>query len=258
MIRPRPVEKQVQFQDCKFCFGPKYIFFRIASLAANNRNIPSDHTKQFLDITTDAPPPISPAVIIISFGTKTLRAWVKANPTQSNLIHWPDAPLTTQEAQDLPAVIAYESNYHTPVWGFSVPEDHPYRVANLHTLLEPNGVFDGLRTMARNQFDTVRKYPTQVISDFLRAVIEHIRWCSGLTEPGCKYMFLFPSLWRKREIGLYKDIIGKAGISAEKVALYRNNEIGALRIVENICSAPEECVSVILLLTNEGKIFRFN
>jgi len=44
-----------EVQDCKFCFGPKYIFFQIASLASSTPlNIPSDHTKQFLDITTQA------------------------------------------------------------------------------------------------------------------------------------------------------------------------------------------------------------
>jgi len=32
----------VQFQDCKSCFGPKYIIFRIASLAI--ANLPPKYT----------------------------------------------------------------------------------------------------------------------------------------------------------------------------------------------------------------------
>ena len=40
----------VKFQYCKFCFVPKYIFIRIASLAREEQpNTPPDHTFKFLD-----------------------------------------------------------------------------------------------------------------------------------------------------------------------------------------------------------------
>jgi len=38
--------RAVEFRDCEFCSGPKYLFFSTAKYT------PSDHTKQFLDLTT--------------------------------------------------------------------------------------------------------------------------------------------------------------------------------------------------------------
>src|SRR5947207_1869143 len=101
---------------------------------------------------TSGGPPISRAVVIISFGAKTLRAWLKEpNSNRSEPYRWPNAPLTGSEALNLPAAIAYDLKSLNIVWGFGVPEDHPCRVTNLRTLIEPNGLFDDLRTLARDQ-----------------------------------------------------------------------------------------------------------
>jgi hypothetical protein len=198
------------------------------SLAETSRQR-TETRKRSTPSTKESTAPLQQTLITVILEIETLQVKVKPqNAVSQDFVNWPYSSSGTVSSQLLPAVIAYDGEQ--PLWGFGVPDDVP-RVANLRALLEPKRCCDDLKKVAQIQLVALENGKTAIkmISDFLRAALQHVRIkCGEADSISYRHCFVLPSYWSECQEGWYMDIIRQAGIHRKSVSFLRDTEVGAL------------------------------